>query len=278
MNIRPPAVAGTFYPAQTDILNSLMMSMQRDVQNELNFDLSVVDIIGGIVPHAGYAYSGLEAMFFFELLSNYHKPFDTVIILHPNHHGLGPEYSVDENEAWETPMGIVELDTDMIDALAFPISKLAHRSEHAGEVIVPFLQRSLRYPFKIIPISILRQDLETARTIAGRILEMNEILERDMLLIASSDFSHYVPPAIGKSKDLKLIDYILSLKIQKFYRKVEETHATICGCGPIMALMEYFIQVSDAPQVELLKFGNSNKFQSADSVVDYASILFYDQH
>ena len=276
MNIRTPAVAGTFYPAETDILNSLLMSIQRDVREDIHFDLSEKTILGGIVPHAGYAYSGIEAMHFFELLSHYQKQFDTVIILHPNHHGLGPEYSVDENEAWETPMGIVELDKEMIDALAFPVSMLAHRSEHAGEVILPYLQRSITYAFKIIPVSILRQDLETAKLIANRIIEMNQILKRRILLIASSDFSHYVPPAVGKTKDLKLIDYILSLKIEKFSEKVEMTHSTICGCGPIMALMAYTRQIAKEPRTELLKFGNSNKFQLSDSVVDYASILFYE--
>ncbi|MGD9329114.1 MAG: AmmeMemoRadiSam system protein B [Cyclobacteriaceae bacterium] len=277
MKTREPAVAGTFYPASTTELTEMLDKLLQIEKGKIKSELSEKTILGGIIPHAGYKYSGYESVQFFEILHQDFKVFfDTIFILNPNHHGLGPEIAVDDNDYWKTPLGEVPLDQEMRDALAFPLSADAHKFEHSGEVIVPFLQKFLDYNFKILPISYLRQDPEQSIEIADRIIEVNKVLKKKILLLASSDFSHYIDPVIGEKKDKKIIEKILDLDVEGVYSEIKETNATVCGCGPIMTLMHYTLSVADNPQVKLLSFGNSAKSYKSSEVVDYASLLFHD--
>ncbi|MHA2182830.1 MAG: AmmeMemoRadiSam system protein B [Promethearchaeota archaeon] len=277
MKTREPAVAGTFYPSSASELAQMLDTLLITEKSKIKDDLSNKKILGGVVPHAGYKYSGCESVHFFEILHQDFKVFfDTIFILNPNHHGYGPEIAVDDNDSWETPFGQVPLDRELIDALAFPLSAEAHRLEHSGEVILPFLQKFLDYEFKIVPISFLRQDPEKSIEIAERIVEINKIQNKKILIIASSDFSHYVTPEVGEKKDKKIIETILSLDIEGVFNDIKKTNATVCGCGPIMTLMHYVKKVSENPKVKLLCFGNSAKSHKALEVVDYASILFYE--
>lgn len=277
MKTRKPAVAGSFYPSSTSKLTEMLDELLVTEKSKIKGELSNKKILGGIVPHAGYKYSGCESVHFFEILHQDFKVFfDTIFILNPNHHGYGPEIAVDENDYWETPLGNVPLDIEMINALAFPVSAEAHKLEHSGEVILPFLQKFLDYDFKIIPISFLRQDPEKSIEIAERIIEVNEIQNKKILLIASSDFSHYVTPEVGEKKDKKIIETILKLDVGGVFDIINKTNATVCGCGPIMTLMHYVKTLSEKPEAKLLCFGNSAKSHKALEVVDYASILFYE--
>jgi hypothetical protein len=277
MKTREPAVAGTFYPATSHELIKMLDNLLIKEKSKINHELSNKKILGGIVPHAGYKYSGCESVHFFEILHQDFKVFfDTIFILNPNHHGYGPEIAVDDNDSWETPLGNVLLDIDMINALAFPVSSEAHKFEHSGEVILPFLQKFLDYNFKIVPISYLRQDPEKSIEIAERIIEMRNVQNKKILLIASSDFSHYVSPEVGERKDRKVIDRILELDVEGVFNEIKKTNASVCGCGPIMTVMHYVKKTSKNPQIKLLCFGNSGKLRKASQVVDYASILFYE--
>ena len=278
MKTREPAVAGTFYPSSSNELTKMLDDLLSVEKTKIKEELTDKKILGGIVPHAGYKYSGYESVQFFEVLHQDFKVFyDTIIILHPNHHGIGPEIAVDENDSWMTPFGEVPLDSVMRDALALPVSSEAHKFEHSGEVIVPFLQKFLDYNFKILPISYLRQDPEKSKEIAKRIIEINKLLKRKLLLLASSDFSHYIDPAIGEKKDKKIIDRILELDIEGVFSEIRNTNATVCGCGPIMTLMYYVLMTAENPEVKLLSFGNSAKGYKSSEVVDYASIIFHEK-
>lgn len=277
MKTREPAVAGTFYPASASELTEMLDNLLQIEKAKIKEELSKKKILGGIIPHAGYKYSGYESVQFFEILHQDFKVFfDTVFILNPNHHGLGPEIAIDDNDYWKTPLGEVQVDSEMRDALAFPLSADAHKFEHSGEVILPFLQKFLDYNFKIIPISYLRQDPEQSIEIADRIIEVNKIMNKKILILASSDFSHYIDPFIGEKKDKKIIEKILDLDVEGVYSEIKKTNATVCGCGPIMTLMHYTIRIADNPQVKLLSFGNSAKSFESSEVVDYASLLFHD--
>lgn len=277
MKTREPAVAGTFYPASSSELTKVLDDLLEIEKSKIKNELSNKKILGGIVPHAGYKYSGCESIHFFEILHQDFKVFfDTIFILNPNHHGYGPEIAIDEHDSWNTPLGTVPLDKDMVDALAFPLSSDAHKYEHSGEVILPFLQKFLDYDFKIVPISYLRQDPVKSKEVAERIIEVNQTLNRKILLIASSDFSHYVTPEVGEKKDKKIIDKILKLDVEGVFNEIYDSNASVCGCGPIMTVMHYVKRTSDNPEVKLLCFGNSAKSHHAYEVVDYASILFYE--
>jgi AmmeMemoRadiSam system protein B len=277
MKTREPAVAGTFYPSSASELTKMLDNLLVTEKSKIKSEMSDKKILGGVVPHAGYKYSGCESVHFFEILHQDFKVFfDTIFILNPNHHGYGPEIAVDENDSWDTPLGNVLLDKEMIDALAFPVSSDAHKFEHSGEVVLPYLQKFLDYDFKIVPISYLRQDPEKSIEIAERIIEINKIQNKKILLIASSDFSHFVTPEVGEKKDKKIIEKILNLDVEGVFNEIKNSNATVCGCGPIMTLIHYVKKVSEKPDARLLCFGNSAKSHKALEVVDYASILFYE--
>lgn len=275
MTVREPAVAGTFYPGTGEGIKNLVHNILEEESPAIDITLADKNIVGAIVPHAGYVYSGYEAIHVFEILRLSGQVFDTVIIINPNHHGLGPSLATDEYDHWKTPLGEVELDRELIDHMEIARDGDAHRYEHAGEVLLPFLQLFLPYVFRILPVSMLRQDGVQAKVLAGKISASAGSLGRRILVLASSDFSHFVPPEVGATNDRKVIKAISAMDADAVFETVRQTRASVCGYGPIMTLILYARMNFKNPGVSLLKFGNSAKKSPSDSVVDYASLLFY---
>ena len=276
MKIRKPAVAGKFYPDDRKELEKLINSIYLKEKNNIDLSLSKHKIFGGVVPHAGYMFSAYEAVHFFDIIKNSSQQYDTIIIINPNHSGYGYDIDLDSNDLWETPFGDISLDTDFMSHLPFSVSSEAHRYEHSGEVMLPLLQYFLDYEFKIIPITMSHQNYENAKRLADGIYNVNQKLNRNILIIASSDFSHYVDPEKGKYLDNFILDDILKLDSKAINRTVYEKHLSVCGYGPIMSLVEYSKLVSKNPQPKILRRGNSGEVIPSNEVVDYVSILFYE--
>jgi len=275
MKIRQPAVAGKFYPGTKDELNIQLTQILKKENRHINTSLASKQIIGAIVPHAGYIYSAWQAIHFFEILRKSDQQFDTFFIINPSHTGFGPEIALEENDSWKTPYGLVEIDKVFHGFLDFNESADAHKFEHSGEVVLPFLQFSLDYPFKIVPVTMLRQNPENARRLASSIYEANRHLHKKICIIASSDFSHFVSPEEGKRLDQYVIRNILNFEPEGVFREVHERHITVCGYGPIMTLMEYSKLICQHPKNKILKIGHSGEIHDSDEVVDYVSFLFY---
>ena len=275
MKTRRPAVDGQFYPASKAEINRLINLLLLSEENNIELSYSEKKIIGGIVPHAGYIYSGYQAVHFFRILQNSTQKFDTVFIINPNHLGFGPDIALDENDYWKTPIGVVKIDKDFCDYLTFEKSSAAHKNEHSGEVMLPFLQYFLDYEFKILPITISKQSRENARNIAEQIFSANKKLNKKILLIASSDFSHFLSPQKGREMDEFVVKEILDLNSLGVEKQVREKNISVCGYGPIMALIEYSLLVSENPKIKILKRGHSGQVSPSNSVVDYISMLFY---
>ena len=275
MKIRKPAFAGKFYPGDKNGIINLLNSIYLKEKDKIDIKLSEKKIIGGVVPHAGYIFSAYEAIHFFEIIKNSDEKFETIFIINPNHTGYGSEIALDDNDFWETPLGKVELDKDFIEKLNLPISNIAHKYEHSAEVMLPFLQYKLNYDFKIIPITITLQNYENALRVANAIYQANKSLNKKILIIASSDFSHYVDPDLGKHLDNFVLKEILNLDSEKIYKNVLEKRLSVCGYGPIMTLVEYSKLVSKQTKVKILRKGNSGDVMPSNEVVDYVSILFY---
>ncbi|MFC2125185.1 AmmeMemoRadiSam system protein B [Bacteroidota bacterium] len=275
--VRNAAVAGQFYPYASHEIRHLFSEFEKKEAGNINLDLITKNIIGGIVPHAGYVYSGYEAYHFFDIVRRSQIQFETIIILCPNHRGIGPGVSVDGNDYWEIPLGRIPLDKDFIALLGTPVSMEAHAYEHSAEVMLPFLKEYLDYDFKIVPISFLDQNCNTAREIAGKIENANSILNKKILVIASSDFSHYVEAEEGYRLDSMVIEQIEDLNARKVGEVVCKNDVSVCGCGPIMALIEYANITASDPSAVVLKRGNSGKYRSKESVVDYVSMLVYEE-
>jgi MEMO1 family protein len=276
MKIRPPAVAGSFYPGNRAAIHTLIDQILAKESPEIDRSLSSKKIIGAVVPHAGYMFSAYQAVHFFEILKNSERQFDTFFIINPNHTGYGSNTALDDNDLWETPLGKIEIDKSFYRYLNFTESSLAHKYEHSGEVMLPLLQQFLSYPFKIVPVTMSRQDTQTAKIIATSIYNANKILKKKICIIASSDFSHFVKPEKGKTLDSFVINAILKLDTDTIYHEVKDKQISVCGFGPIMTLIEYAKLDSENPVAKLLKYGNSGEIVPSDEVVDYASVLVYE--
>lgn len=275
MKIRKPAFADKFYPGNLKDLVLLFDSLYAKERDRINLNLSYKNIIGGIVPHAGYVYCGYEAIHFFEILKHSRTKYDTIVILNPSHSGHGHDISVDTNDAWETPFGWVRIDKEFADKLNIPESDVAQKYEHSGEVMVPYLQYWLDYKFKIVPICIKMQDVSNAIMLADNIFKAKKELDRKVLVLASSDFSHFVKPEYGRRMDNMVLDNIMKFDSEEMFETIYTKSVSVCGYCPIMALMEYSKLVSEQPKAVVLKQGSSGDVMPADNVVDYISLLFY---
>lgn len=273
---RQPAVAGRFYPDNIKEIEKQLNEITNSELAHMDKTLSNVKITGAVVPHAGYMFSAYQAVHFFEILKNSTQKFDTFIIINPNHTGYGKEISLDENDFWQSPLGIVEIDKSFGQELGFDFSKEAHQYEHSGEVMIPMLQHFINTPFKILPITISKQTYQNSRLVAESIFKANQKLKKNICIIASSDFSHFLSPEKGQQLDQYVINEILAFNSKKVEEEVKNKNISVCGYGPIMALIEYAKLVSELPKNKILKKGHSGEVIPSNEVVDYISILFYE--
>ncbi|MDZ7606552.1 MAG: AmmeMemoRadiSam system protein B [Cyclobacteriaceae bacterium] len=275
MSLRHTAVAGSYYPKEPSGITELLDETVSRESLRINKNIRPNTILGGIVPHAGYVYSAKEAVHFFHFVKFSKEQFDTFIILCPSHLDVGDEISLDSHDQWSTPLGNIDLDLDLMKFMDIPRSEIAHKSEHAAEVILPYLQYFLPYSFSIVPITMRKQTYKSARLLAEKIFKANQVARRKIAVIASSDFSHYVPPEVGFYNDNLVINRILNNNIHELYETIHENNISVCGYGPIMTLMFYSNMIDASYRVEILARGNSAKNSGKDLVVDYVSALFY---
>lgn len=275
MSTRQAEVAGTFYPDDADKISQLLRKTISFEELKIDKKILPKQIIGGIVPHAGYNYSANEAVHFFHYLKKWNSVIDTFIILNPSHSGAKNEISLDTHEAWNTPYGDVKVDKDLMNFMDIPRASDAQHDEHSTEVILPYLQFFLDYNFKIIPITMRKQGYKCARSLAEKIYKANQVKNKKIAIIASTDFSHYERPEVGFYNDNLVVNRILNNSIRGLYDTIHENNISVCGYGPIMTLMFYSRMISSNYKVEILARGNSAKYSDEDLVVDYVSALFY---
>lgn len=281
--LRRSVVAGTFYEGNAEALRKQIESCflhkfgpQKLPQVNKN---GPREILGLICPHAGYVYSGPVAANAFFSLATDGKP-DTIIILGPNHTGYGNPLSAMNEGSWQTPMGNVEIDTEVANAIAqetdiLDIDEVAHRHEHSIEVQLPFLQYLYGIDFKFVPISFLMQDLQTATEIGKALTEA--LANRNAVVIASSDFTHYQPQELVNQKDLAAIKNIEALNEKQLYQTLAAQDISACGYAPMAALMTYAKNLG-TNQVKLLSHKTSGDITGdLSSVVGYASVIFKKQ-
>ncbi|MGD1060217.1 MAG: MEMO1 family protein [Methanomassiliicoccales archaeon] len=269
MSVRYPAVAGRFYSGKEKAL-------RQEIESCFNHRLGPGRIptlgkgggriVGAVVPHAGYMYSGPVAAHVYAAIAKEGFP-DTFVIIGPNHHGLGAGVAMDL-EDFSTPLGVCKVDIELAEKLRPFVEDdpFAHSQEHSVEVQLPFLQY-FKSDLNIVPITMLFQDYETARELGSRIAKASE--GKRVIVIASSDFSHYVPPQEAKRKDTAVIEKILKLNAKAVETVVMSQDVSMCGYGPVMAMIEA-VKGKDA---ELLKYATSGDVTPMDEVVGYAGIV-----
>ncbi|MEM2759832.1 MAG: MEMO1 family protein [Nitrososphaerales archaeon] len=276
MRVRKPAVAGSFYPASKDELLRMIESCFLHPYGPQKKSPSGIDrkIIGMVCPHAGYMYSGPVAAHSYYAASSLN--IDLVIMVGPNHYGIGSGVAVMREGSWETPLGSVDVDNKVAESIAkisgiIDFDDAAHSEDHCLEVQLPMLQYIYRQ-FKIVPIIMWMQDKDTAEGVARAIAEIGK--GGNVLLIASSDFTHYEPNEEAHRKDMELIKTILELDVNKYYSVLRRLEVSACGYGAVAVVM-IAAKMLGAKNGELLKYATSGDITgSKDSVVGYGSILF----
>ena len=277
MEIRTPAVSGTFYPENEKKLKNLIHDcfMHPIGPGKTSPTDSDEKIYGVICPHAGFVYSGPVACHSFYSLSA--SSSKLAIIVGPNHYGIGQNVASMVDASWKTPLGLVEVDSDSVLELREHLDILetdsfSHSKEHSIEVQIPMLQEVFSNEMKILPISLINQEQKTATLIGSAIAKIAQ--EKDALLIGSSDFTHYEENGFAHRQDLALIDPILKLDVDEFYKILYERKVTACGFGAIASIMIACKELG-ATQGKLLKYATSGDVSGdKSSVVGYASIIF----
>lgn len=280
---RTPAVAGMFYEADPQALREQIEWCFKHPLGPGRIPEPASErrrvSTGYVAPHAGYMYSGpVAAWVYYSIASE--GPAETYVIIGPNHTGLGTLVSVMPKGVWETPLGAVEIDEELAvgilrySSYADPDEK-AHLYEHSVEVQIPFLQYLYGSRFKIVPIVMWQQTPEMARDLGEAIYRAAAETGRDVVVIASSDFTHYEPDEVARAKDAKAIEAILSLDPEKLYRVVVELDVSMCGYGPVMTML-YYSKLAGADAAQKLAYATSGDVTGdRSSVVGYAAIRVY---
>ncbi len=277
MQIRTPAVAGMFYPDEPKELKSLIHDsfLHPFGPGKLPPLESTRKIFGIICPHAGYVYSGpIACHSFYKISSN---PIELFIIIGPNHWGIGCNVASMKDCSWKTPLGNVEVDSESVKDLSkisetIEMDFFSHTKEHSLEVQVPILQEVFPKGFKILPIALIDQTKKTAIELGRCIAKIAK--KKNSMIIGSSDFTHYEENNFAHKQDKALIEPILNLDLDSFYKILNEKKITACGYGAIATTMAACIELG-ATKGELLKYATSGDISGdKSSVVGYGSIIF----
>lgn len=271
MSVREAAVAGLFYPELKSIL-------EKEVDEYLLRAKSVrIDgtIRGLICPHAGFMYSGLTAAAGYRLLKG--RNYDAVIIVGPSHREYFDGISIHPGTSYKTPLGEISIDGGLRDlfARAHPsilLSEKGHTMEHSVEVQLPFLQRAIgRIPF--VPLVMGDQRRELCMALAEVLTKICK--NRNVLLVASSDLSHYHPYAEAVGLDKRVVEDVEAFRPEDLLRKLELEEVEACGGGPIVSVM-LAARALGAVHCKALLYCNSGDVTGEkDAVVGYLSAALY---
>lgn len=268
--MREPRFAGYFYPRYRKDLESMLASFFEEARK----NLKKIDkkVIGLVVPHAGFIYSGKTASFGY-----FHLPtkIKTAVIIGPNHTGYGKKVSVYSKGKWKTPLGEVEIDEELSREIIensryAEEDEIAHMEEHSIEVQIPFLQYLYGNSFKIVPICLMDQSEEVAEDLSESILKT----KKDFIIISSSDLTHYEDYKSVVRKDETIIEAIKSINLKNFYLTLRKIKATACGYGAIATLISITEKLNG--KIELVKYSTSAETsRDYEHVVGYASLISY---
>jgi MEMO1 family protein len=232
--IRRPAVAGLFYPADGNELRKNINTLLGNARQNIHSGKSASALI---VPHAGYMYSGQTAAYAYAVAGS--SKYDAVIIVGPSHHAYFRGISVFPGEAYRTPLGDAIIDDGMRDALCegediITSSERGHTEEHSVEVQIPFLQVVFDNPV-IVPVIMGDQQRGIVEILAHKLSKIMQ--EKNVLVIASTDLSHYHPYDTAIDLDTEVIRSVEQFDYEGLMRKLDQRVVEACGGGPMVSVM-----------------------------------------
>ena len=265
--IRKPSVAGMFYPGDRQTL-------QAELDRLIKMSDTPKKVMGLVSPHAGYVYSGGCAGRGFGLI----EIPDSVIIIGVNHRGSGESFAVDGHDSWNTPLGDCPLDELLRSKLVeksdvFTVDNLAGLEEHSLEVQVPFIQ-ALNPRARILPVTVSSMDMGRLLQ-AGR--EIGQLVKEQppVLMVASTDMSHYIDAETADMEDHKAIDKITGLDPEGLFEVVMERRISMCGVSPTVIMLKAALEAG-ASQAEIVEYTHSGKVSGDyNQVVAYLSMIVY---
>lgn len=266
LQVRPPAVAGQFYPSQANVL-------LREIRQYTSVPGEKLTALGCIVPHAGYIYSGHVAGAVYGRLG-LPKRF---IVLCPNHTGTGAPLGMMSEGLWRTPLGEARIDEQLARELRQHFPELtdeadSQRHEHAVEVQIPFLQ-VLAGEFTFVPITVGVSRFDILEQLGTAIARTAEAVAERIMIVASSDMNHYESDSVTRIKDRRAIERILALDARSLHETVVNEGITMCGFGPAVATITAAKQLG-AKSAELIKYATSADISGEkDWCVGYAGIV-----
>ncbi len=264
--IRRPVAAGSFYEEGPERLSS-------QVRDFIEEGAEKEEVLGAVVPHAGFVYSGKVAGAVYSRLV-FTQSF---IILGPNHSGLGPGASIMAHGEWDMPLGTVQIDSELAQGILKSSRTLqddhrAHMREHSIEVQLPFLQYLAR-SFRFVPISLYSHELPVCQDVGSAIAKALEDYPGKVTLLASTDMSHYVSQEVAERKDRLAMEAILHLDPEGLYATVLKNQISMCGFAPTVAMLVAAkrLGASSATLVRYMTSGEVNR--DYQRVVGYAGLL-----
>lgn len=270
---RRPAVAGQFYPSDPSALAHEVERCFTDARGPGELPsphrAPARRVRAAIVPHAGYVYSGPIAAHAFARIAR-DRPPASVLVLGVDHYGMSSGASLSDR-AWLTPLGPTEVDHELVSALArgpIVVDEAAHAREHSIEVELPFLEYVLPKP-RFAALEVGFGPLDFLEEVAKVVREA--VRERDVLLIASTDFSHYVSPEKAQRLDRLALDAIEARSAKRLYDTVLRHDISMCGVAPVTVLLA---ATQDWPvTARLLRWGHSGEAEPMRDVVGYGALV-----
>lgn len=269
--IRPSAVAGMFYPSSPAALRSEVERLLGSSGSSPAYGVPV----GVIAPHAGYVYSGQTAAAAYRMLQG--GKFSSVVVIAPSHRERFRGVSVFPGDAYESPLGIVPIDTELRDRLLKPNGPIrkreeGHRDEHAVEVQLPFLQ-SVLGEFMFVPLVMGSQDAETCFALGELIASV--VNNTETLVVASTDLSHYLPAAEAERLDRVAREDIERFDPRNLMEDLENRVTEACGGGPTVSAMVALKKLG-ATSMRIVNHCTSGDMSGdRNSVVGYCSAVAF---
>ncbi|MBT6410676.1 MAG: AmmeMemoRadiSam system protein B, partial [Nitrospina sp.] len=257
-----------FYPAQREAL-------VRDVESHVERSAKKSPALGIVAPHAGFMYSGDVAG---AVYSRIEIP-DTVILIGPNHTGRGEAVAVMTEGVWSMPMGDIAIDQELANALCEETvmakqDSLAHQFEHSLETQLPFLQY-FKKEFQIVPICLMKLKASTCKALSEGIVRAVTRLGRSVLLVASSDMTHYESHTAASGKDRKAIACMQNRDPAGLWETVRSENITMCGVNPVTVML-HCCESLGAKEAELVKYMTSGEVSGdMERVVGYAGLIIH---
>jgi AmmeMemoRadiSam system protein B len=260
--VRETAVAGAFYPMVPE-------ELQRQLDQLFTPDEPRHDLLACIAPHAGYVYSGGVAGKLFGHLDLPRR----VVVMGPNHSGVGANVAVTPHEQWATPLGPETVDTDLAERLVrrYPEAEFddqAHRREHSIEVQLPFLHRG-RPDIRVLPVCLSHLGADDCLRLGEALADLIDELGEPVGIVASSDMTHYQPDSVAREQDRKAIDAALARDPGLLYETVHREGITMCGVIPATVAVAAANRLG-ATGAHLVAYATSG-----DTSGDYSAVVGY---